>query len=123
MVTIGYERNGIDRPKRITRSRAFAKKTDAIAALPILKAEGKTQRPGTSITFKALYDLWFPTHRAGKSTLDCYKAAIKHLRPVWHLRMDEISIDDLQECMDDCPAGKRTRENMKATVNLVCSGD
>lgn len=63
--------------------------------------------------------MWFPTHRAGKSTLDCYSAAIKHFRDVWTLRVSDVDIDDLQECLDSCPAGKRTRENMKATVNLM----
>lgn len=118
VVTLGYESHGLGEPLRITRQKSFEKKSDAIAALPSLKAE-QPKRPGTDITFKALYDLWLPTHRAGKSTLDCYKAAFKHLRPVWNLRMSEITVDDLQECFDDCPAGKRTRENMRAVIGLV----
>ena len=28
-------------------------------------------------------------------------------------------MDDLQDCMDDCPKGKRTRENMKALAGLL----
>ena len=33
--------------------------------------------------------------------------------------MNEITVDDLQECLDDCPHGKRTRQNMKAVCGLV----
>lgn len=118
VVTLGYEARGIGEPRRLTRSKSFAKKSDAIAALPGLKAAAP-KRPGTDITFKQLYDLWLPTHRAGKSAIGNYTAAIKHLRPVWNMRMDEITVDDLQECLDECPAGKRTRENMRAVVSLV----
>ena len=48
--------------------------------------------------------------------MDCYKAAMNHFRPVWDDNISEITVDDLQECMDDCPAGKRTMENMKAQM-------
>ena len=118
VVTLGYEPRGLGEPRRLTRSKSFIKKSDAIAALPGLKAEAP-KRPGTDITFKQLYDLWLPTHRAGKSAIGNYTAAIKYLRPVWNLRMSEITVDDLQECLDDCPRGKRTRENMRAVVSLV----
>lgn len=51
--------------------------------------------------------------------MDCYAAAEKWFRPIWPLRFDEVDIDDLQECLDDCPKGKRTRENMKALAGLL----
>ena len=51
--------------------------------------------------------------------MDCYKSAMKHFKPIWHLQMDEIDIDDLQECLDNCGKGKRTQENMKAMCGLV----
>ena len=34
-------------------------------------------------------------------------------------RSAEIDLDDLQECVDDCPCGKRTKENMKAIAGLL----
>lgn len=113
------------RPRTISKS-GFAKKADAAAYLPILREEGyrkwghrpssKGKRPET---FDEVYDAWLPTHQAGKSTLDCYKAAYKHFAPVHNNRMDDIYVDDLQECLDDCPKGKRTKENMKALVGLI----
>lgn len=100
-----------------TRSAVFSTKKDAIAALPELKKDKghKTKQ----ITFKALYEKWLPTHRAGRSTLDCYKAAVRYFAPVHLMRMEDIDIEDLQDCMDECGKGKRTQENMKAVCNLV----
>ena len=104
--------------KHTTRSKTFDKKKDALAALPGLLAAPKSERK-KAITYKELYDKWLPTHKAGKSTIDCYKAAIKYFEDVWHIPMSELDIDDLQECMDACPKGKRTQQNMKAVCGLV----
>ena len=70
-------------------------------------------------TFAEVYEVWLPTHRAGKSTIGNYKAAYKYFAPVHDQKMDDIYVDDLQECIDDCPKGKRTKENMKALCGLV----
>lgn len=51
--------------------------------------------------------------------MNCYKAAWKYFSPVWMEKVSDIDIDDLQECMDSCPKGKRTRENMKALCGLL----
>ena len=117
-VTVSCYKDENGKTKRKTRSKVFDKKKDAVAALPVLLASPKAERR-KSITFKELYDKWLPTHRAGKSTLDCYKAAVKYFEPVWGLPISELDIDDLQECMDSCPKGKRTQQNMKAVCGLV----
>ena len=117
VVTLGYYTDEDGKRHRRTRSRVFARKKDAVAAVPELlnaKPAGKKR-----ITFKELYDRWLPTHRAGKSTIDCYKAAIKYFAPLWHVPVADIDLDDLQECLDECPHGKRTRQNMKAVCGLV----
>ena len=101
---------------KTTRSKGgFKTKKEALEYLPKLtEAAGKK-----SLTWAQLYAAWKPTHRAGKSTMDCYSAAEKHFKPVWHLPFDRVDVDDLQECLDDCPKGKRTRENMKALAGLL----
>lgn len=99
-------------------SKTCKTKKEAVAALADLitvPAAKKQKR----ITFKELYDLWLPTHRAGEDTIGCYKAAIKHLRPVWFSYIEDISVDDFQDCLDTCGRGKRTQQNMKAVVGLV----
>lgn len=117
VVTLGYYTDEQGKRHRRTRSRVFARKKDAVAAVPdLLNAKPAEKK---RVTFKELYDKWLPTHRAGKSTIDCYKAAIKYFAPLWHVPIADIDLDDLQECLDECPHGKRTRQNMKAVCGLV----
>lgn len=114
--TIGYEVTPDGALRRITRSKSgFKTKKEALDYLPKIGDAPKEK----TITFQKLYNSWEPTHRAGKSTMNCYHAAMNYYRPIWHQKLDSIDIDDLQECLDECPKGKRTRENMKALCTLL----
>ena len=115
MVTLGYYVGDDGTLHRKTRSKCFTRKTDAIAAIPALKREPVRNVP----TLRELYDKWKPTHRAGKSTMDCYAAAFKYFGDLQFMRMDAIEIDDLQECIDNCGHGRRTQENMRAALGLM----
>lgn len=120
IVTAGYYLDENGKRHRRTRSKVFKKKSDAVAALQDLKSGStRKKREKAGITFRQLYDAWLPTHRAGKSTIDCYKAAFRWFSDVADLPIAEIDVDDLQECLDACPHGKRTRQNMKAVCGLV----
>ena len=96
---LGYtsEEVEIDGQKRkklhkTTRSKGgFRTKKEALEYLPQLGMPVRKKAP----TWAALYDAWKPTHRAGKSTMDCYAAAEKWFRPIWPLRFDEV---DLTTC-------------------------
>lgn len=118
VVTVGYYIGKDGKKRRKTRSRNFNLKKEAIAALPGLSAESEKKQKKT-ITFQQLYEKWEPTHNAGKSTMDGYKAAMKHFRPVWLMSMQDIDIDDLQDCVDSCGKGKRTQQNMKTLCGLL----
>lgn len=118
VVTLGYYTDEAGKRRRKTRSRVCEKKKDAVAAIAELQKDPRKEIK-KSITFRQLYDAWLPTHRAGKDTMNCYKAAMKYFKPIWHMRIADIDIDDLQECIDDCPHGKRTKENMRAMCGLV----
>lgn len=118
MVTVGYYMNEDGKTSRKTRSQVFDTKKEAIAALPRLLSEPSKKQKST-ITFKELYDKWYPTHKAGKSTMDGYRYAMKYFAPVWFYPMEDIDIDDLQECLDNCGKGRRTQENMKTVCGLV----
>lgn len=114
--TIGYEPGEDGKLHRVTRSKSgFRTKKEALDYLPQIGAERRT-RP---LTFRQVYDTWLPTHKATKSTLDCYKAAMKYFSPVWYSKFADITVDDLQECMEECPKGKRTRENMRSLCGLL----
>ena len=118
VVTIGYFVAADGKRHRKTHSQVFTTKKEAIAALPRLINE-PVKKQKKSVTFKELYDKWYPTHKAGKSTMDGYMYAMKHFEPVWFYPMEDIDIDDLQECLDNCGKGKRTQENMKALCGLI----
>ena len=114
--TVGYWVDNNGKVHRNTRSKSgFKTKKEAIEYLSMIEDRRAKKIP----TLKELYDLWEPTHRAGRDTMNCYKAAFAYFRVLWNIKINNIDIDDLQECMDDCPKGKRTRQNMKTVCGLV----
>lgn len=114
--TLGYWANEDGRLLRKVQKKSFAAKKDALKWLVEIENEVAARK---SVTFKALYDLWLPTHQGTKSTIDGYKAAMNWMKPVWFVSMADLTIDDLQECLDECPKGKRTKENMRALTGLI----
>lgn len=117
-VTLGYFTDEQGKRHRKTRSKVYDRRRDAVAGVQELQAAPSSEQR-KSVTFKQLYDSWLPTHTAGKSTLSCYKSAIGFFRPVWGMRMEDITIDDLQECVDACPKSKRTKLNMRTVCGLI----
>ena len=112
-VSCTRDENGVFRQK--TKTKTYAKKTDAINALAKL-----TEAPVRTVpTLRQLYDKWLPTHKAGKQTLDCYKAAFKYFNDIEIYRLDSITIEDYQECIDECGHGRRTQENMRTCLSLM----
>jgi len=117
VVVLGYYSDEAGRHKR-TRSATFEKKRDAVAALPSLRETPK-QRERKDMTFWQVFEAWLPTHKAGSSTLGNYKAAVRYFGDLYTLPFREIDVDDLQECIDECPKGRRTKENMRACAGLM----
>lgn len=112
--------------RRQTVQRSFSTKKDALAALPFMTAQDRrlrsgtaTQRKGTAVTLKELFDQWEPTHQKSQSTMNCYRAGFRLFAPLWSVSMDDLDVDDLQDCLDDSDAGRRTRQNAKAALGLV----
>ena len=117
MVTVGYYLDEDGKRHRQMRTKVFEKRGDAVKGVKDLLDAKATDRK--TVNFKALYDKWLPSHRAGKDTLNCYKSAIKYFKPLYAIQISDIDIDDLQECIDECPHGKRTKENMRTVVGLM----
>lgn len=115
---LGYTAEEVDGKRvthKITRSKGgFKTKKEALEYLPRL-----TEARKKALTWNGIYEAWKPTHRAGESTMGNYSAANRYFKSVWMIPFDQIDIDDMQECVDDCPKGKRTRENMKALAGLL----
>ena len=119
VVTVGYWTDENGKQHRRTVSKTFEKKKDAVAALPTLAQSSSHKASKTAATFKDIYDAAVEKMTVGSGTLDCYRAAFKYFAPLHNLFAHEIDVDDLQGCIDDCPRGKRTRENMKTIAGLV----
>ena len=117
VVVLGYHMDEDGKRHKTTRSQVYEKKKDALAGLVDLKRSPRERKQNP--TFKGLYDMWLPTHRASNATIDCYKSAIKYYRPLYGIKLSEIDIDDLQDCIDDCDKGKRTKQNMKVVAGLL----
>ena len=111
--------------RRQVVTKQFDTRKDAMAALPFLTAADRKPRQGTAVqrkktavTLKELYDQWFPTHDRGKSTMNCYQAGFRLFAPLWLVPMEDIDIDDLQDCLDDADVGLRTNKNAKTALGL-----
>lgn len=126
-VTIGEKpvvRNGKPASQLIRATKGgFSTKREALEYCSTLREEALSNRKQAKerLSMQQIYDLWLPTHetRVGKATMDCYKAAWKYFKPLHNEPFADIDLDDLQECVDDCERGKRTKENMKALAGLL----
>ena len=111
--------------KYISKSKCgFKTQREARAAVPdLLKA---LNRPGVlpeSVTFAQLYDKWVPFYepRVSEGEMKSASAAYKHFAPVHDLTFANITTAQLQACLDECPRGKRTKENMKLLAGRLYS--
>lgn len=116
-VTIGQWADEDGKLHRKVNSRNFATKKEAVAWVASPEARQERRK---ELTLKELHDLWAAQYTSGgKSAVGVYKAAFDKFKVLWPLKLDQITIDDLQECIDVCQRGKQTRENMKTVVGLI----
>ena len=118
-VTLGYDEEITSDGKRsLKRKKAtktgFDTKKEALAYLPQLRHTVTVT--DMNIKFKDLYKKWIDGHKAkvGKATIDNYKSAYKYFAPLYYIEVAKVKTEHLQKCIDDCPHGRRTKENMKA---------
>ena len=113
-VTVGFDEIDGKMKRKARRKTGFDTKRDALAYIQTLKQE----LPHTSedIKFKDLYAKWIDLHeqKVSKSTINCYKAAYKQFSALYYQEVRNIKSENLQLCVDQCPHGRRTKENMKA---------
>ena len=96
----------------------FKTKPEALAYCSALRGD----RPDVcTLSLKQIYDQWLPWYapRVDKETLGCYKAAFGHFAKIHEKKFVTIAPEDLQKCLDDCPRGHRTHQNMKVTAGLL----
>ena len=119
-VVTGY-RNPKDEAKQMVPIKktkgGFKRREDALAYCAMVK----NKKTDEDITLRALYARWSPWYapRVDNDTFGCYRAAFAYFAPLNDMNVRDISAGDLQKCMDDCPRGHRTHQNMKCTAGLL----
>ena len=98
----------------------FKRREDALAYCDQLRAR-KSDAPELSMTLRQIYEEWEPMYsrRIDPSTAAGYKAAYNYYGSLHDRQIRTITAADLQQCMDDCPRGKRTHQNMKVVAGLL----
>ena len=119
IVTVGKSlHNGVYKLQRKKKS-GFPTKKDALAYCMSYDRASLEQKP--RLTLQEVYNQWEPFYspRIDASTMVCYKSAYKHFSDIHGVYMDIITPENLQDCLDDCPSGKRTHQNMKCVAGLL----
>ena len=112
--TIGWDEVDGKLTRKMRRKKGLATKNEAIAYLPNLKQD--LPQTDMNIKFKDLYKKWLDGHteKVTQSTINCYKSAYKYFSNLYYVEIAKIRTEHMQKCIDGCPHGKRTKENMKA---------
>ena len=112
--TIGWDGESGSLTRRKRKKRGFATKNEAIAYIPNLKQDLPQQ--DMNVKFKDLYKKWLDGHteKVTQSTINCYKSAYKYFSTLYYVEIAKIRTEHMQKCIDECPHGTRTKENMKA---------
>lgn len=101
------------------RQGGFTTKRSALAALPDLTR--KSQHAEIT-TLAQAFDGWKNDYaRRGRKekTAAGYESAFAYFAELHALPLSEIGIDDVQECVDNCPHGKRTRQMMRGVMSQI----
>ena len=98
----------------------FKRREDALAYCEELRKK-KNDAPELSMTLSQIYDEWEPKYsqRIDPSTAAGYRAAYNYYGSLHDRQIRTITAAELQACMDACPKGKRTHQNMKVVAGLL----
>jgi len=118
-VVVGWRADHDGRLMRVQRTKGgFRTKAEALAACVTLKDQPLR---GPSVTLQELFEAWLPAHeaRAGASTIATYRSAYKHFAPLHSRAFADLRADDWQACLDACPRGKSTKQDMRTVAGLL----
>ena len=111
--------------KYISKSKCgFKTQREARAYIPeLVKALNRPGSLSENITFAQLYDKWVPFYenRVSEGEMKSAASAYKHFAPIHNYIFASVTTQQMQDCMDACGRGKRTRENMKLLARRLYS--
>ncbi len=99
----------------------FKTKTEALAYCTALKTEKKQNRVSENESFGNLFVRFEKEYstRIAKSTMATYKAAFKYYQNIHHEKITELTHSEIQACIDACPRGRSTKNDMRTVCSLV----
>ena len=103
----------------LKRYSGYKSKKEAVAALNLLLTGIPPVEDKSTLddVFKRWKESYSP--RVKPKTMEGYVLAYNHFKPLKYRRIATITAPELQKCMDDCTAGKRTHQMMKVTAGLI----
>ena len=118
-ICLGSAIDASGKPRRKLKTKGgFKTKTEALAYCEILRNGAPVN---SHETLYSLFQRWAPTHegRVGPSTMAGYRAAFQHFSSIHGMSVPLIRPSDWQACIDACPRGKRTKEDMRTVAGLL----
>lgn len=118
-VTIGWEYKDGRKVQKYRTKAGFPSKTSAENYCAILKTDDGI--PRVSDTFQQTYDRWKKEYesRIAPVTMSTYKAAWKYYADVYYRPIVDLTVSELQKCIDSCGKGRSTLNDMKTVCSLV----
>ena len=109
--------DGVKRP--VTKSKGgFKSRKDAMLYAGVLLNDPAHKKKET---FGEIMEKWKKKYepRIAENSMRCYVNSYKHFSSIKDIRVDLINANMLQECIDNCQAGKRTKISMKTVANFI----
>ena len=118
-VTIGWEFRDGKKIQKFRTMGGFPTKTDAENYCYTLKTNQRQVKKMDSLS--KVYDQWKKEYdgRITPATMATYKAAWKYFSSLHPLPIVDITVSQLQECINDCPKGRSTLNDMRTVCSLV----
>lgn len=118
-VTIGWKTVDNRRIQVYRTKGGFPSKTAAENYCYTLKTNPEAPKP--TDTFQQVYDRWQKDYesRIAPVTMATYKAAWKHFEKLHYYPIADLTVSQLQECVNDCQKGRSTLNDMRTVCSLV----
>jgi integrase len=116
--TVGWREVDGKKKRIVVTKSGFKYKREALAALAEIS---KKEEHLPSYTFKQIYDKWSAVHfkTISNDSKYCYTSAYNHSSRLYNTLFRAIKTKELQDAVDSCKAGWRTKKNMKTLYSLI----
>lgn len=98
----------------------YATKKEALQALADFN-ENPIDLSKNRLTFSEVYDKWSTKkfEEISASAVRTYKSAFSYCKPLYNIKMNELTIEQIQDIIDHADVGATTRARIKSMFNLI----